>query len=86
VSQVDAGGSGGGSVRQLGFRVAVGQSIAVEIEQRDGARAVVTGELIAVPTASWSGGAMRLKIKAERIRVLPAEKRSGDGKRGGRHP
>jgi hypothetical protein len=74
------------SARQTGYAVAPGQHIEVLVEQQDGGRAMVAGTLTGVPVAAWGGQAWRIKVAAERIMALPAEKRRGSGKRRGRKP
>jgi hypothetical protein len=50
-----------------------GQHLEVEIRQSDGGRALVVGQLDAIPLATWGGGVMRIRVCAERVLVLEAE-------------
>jgi hypothetical protein len=50
-----------------------GQHLEVDIRQSDGGRALVVGQLDAIPLATWGGGVMRIRVWAERVMVLEAE-------------
>jgi hypothetical protein len=62
--------------RPLQYALQRGQHLEVEIRQSDGGRAFVVGQLDAIPLATWGGGVMRIRVCAERVLVLEAERPS----------
>ena len=53
------------------YTVTLGQRITIEIEQPDGARAVVVGTVDSVPHSYWRGRVLKLRIADARAAALP---------------
>lgn len=55
------------------YSLTPGQRLDVESVQPDGARALVVGQRLDAVTDAAAGQALRIRISAERVEVLPAE-------------
>jgi hypothetical protein len=61
------------STRPRAYTVEINQHIEIELEERGGGRALVVGQVRAVPVATWGDGIMRLRISDARAKALPAK-------------
>ena len=53
------------------YTLELGQSLSIEIEQPDGARAIVVGTVDSVPLSVWRGKVLKLRITDARAAALP---------------
>jgi hypothetical protein len=61
-----------GRMAPLGYRIVLGHDIQIEIEQANGARALVRGVIERIPLAA-GGEAMQLVITNATVAALPAK-------------